>query len=183
VKNTYPCLIRLASKEEQQKLSDTMSPEGIDAWKRDMEAKGVSILCVHDPNVANKSSYHLVILPDGRDTRDFRVKDLIRKLVPEHRLDEYTHDDVHTISVSELKELYVIEDLILKEPTVIDATPMTTLEKAYTALDNLESYGMEEEDLNAIEAAFQELAGKLGVELPERTHCNPYDDDYYDYDD
>jgi hypothetical protein len=183
VKNTYPCLVRLASKEEQQKLTDTMSPEAIDAWKRDMEAKGASILCIHDPNDANKSSYHLVIMPEGRDTKDFRVKDLIRGLVSERSLDDYTHDDVHAISVGELKQLYIIENLILKEPMIIEATPMTTLEKAYETLDNLERYGgMEEEDSNAIEDAFQELASKLGIELPERTHCDPYEDEYY-YDD
>jgi hypothetical protein len=122
-------------------------------------------------------------MPEGRDTKDFRVKDLIRGLVSERSLDDYTHDDVHAISVGELKQLYIIENLILKEPMVIEATPMTTLEKAYETLDNLERYGgMEEEDSNAIEDAFQELASKLGIELPERTHCDPYEDEYY-YDD
>jgi hypothetical protein len=181
IKNTYPCLIRPATQEERQKLNDTMSPASIEKWKRDMMAQGVSILWIRDPIDNNKSQRHLVILPDGYTTNDFKVEDLIKPFVPEDMIKHYKQDNVYTSEIGQLKQLYIIEQLILKKPVKITATPMTKLEKAYKLLDKLTYDGaMEGYESEILEQAFQEMAEKLNITLPEREIIAEDDYDYWD---
>lgn len=183
VSTTYPCLIRPATTEEQNKITNKLSPESIKQWKQEMTAKGVSVLWIYDPYNSNKSTCHLIILPNDLTINDFRTADIIRPFIEEEQIEKYTSESLHVDDVNKINQPYIIEKLIWNEPIRIDATPLTTIEKAYLTLDALESEGAAERyETELIEAAFQEMAEKLNMQLPERKLSeDPYDDwdDYY----
>jgi hypothetical protein len=184
-RTTYPCLIRPATDEELKNVDENLTPESIEDWKVRMRKMGAKVLVIHDLTSASKKSRHMVILPPGVAMRDIRPRDLVAPFVDANKVDKYDYDYLFVIEPDELRMPYEFEEVMFQTPVTIDAEPLTSVEKAFMALDRLAESGVIDDDTADIENALSEMARSLGMDVPKRTYVDPYDeyDEYDSWDD
>lgn len=181
--STYNIFVQPADEKSLARVTERLTTEHVEQWRRDMQERDVQVLVIQNPYQQDKTSMHLVTLPKGASLDQMRVSDIVAPFVGTEKAKDYDHEDVYTRSVSQVKAPYELDMLVDADVTHIDAKPMTKLELAFDAMDKLDeqSYGETAQEVSAIEAAISEMAEQLGIELPERRKVDDrWSDDWDD---
>lgn len=178
--STYHIFVQPADEASLARVTERLAETHVDQWRKEMRRQGVVVLCVNERHDGTRHTPHLVTLPKGVALAQLRVRDVVEPFVGPDSAGTYDRDDIYLREVDDVKEPYELDALVDSDVTHIDATPMTTLEIAFEAMDRLDeqSYGDTAADVRLIEAALSEMAERLDIELPERQWSE--DDGWYD---